>query len=119
MAVRTSGTSVERHRETRAWRASWIRRAASLTPFGLALALWFVARTYVGHALTKPPEVIGLPLGLVAEGLVLAWAALGVLVTWTTASRMAAALAMVFMTLPSMLAIIFTPAIILIMQNLP
>jgi hypothetical protein len=111
--------TMERSGASRPWRASPGRRLASLAPFGLALAIAVLARTYFGVGMGEPPDILGLPLGLVLEGIVLAWAALGALIIWTTGSRAAASLAMVFITLPSMLAIIFTPAVILILQNLP
>lgn len=118
-AMQSSEATIEQPGGIRARRPSVVGRIASLAPFGLALALSLLTKTYVGHALDTPPAIVGLPLGVVMEGLVLAWAALGALIIWTTSSRAATALAMAFMTLPSMLAIIFTPAIILILQTLP
>jgi len=66
----------------------------------------------------KPPDILGIPLGLVGYGLVLAWAALGARVVWTTRSPAMAALAVGITTAPAIVLLIFVPAIILIMQNL-
>ena len=43
---------------------------------------------------------------------------LGALVIWTTGSRVAAALALAFLTLPSMFAMVLGPAALLVLQNL-
>jgi len=58
------------------------------------------------------------PLGVIVGALALAWAALGALIVWTTHSRLAAALSLAFLTVPSMFALILGPAVILIVQNL-
>ena len=119
MVIPGTPATTERSGANRPWRASAGRRIASLAPFGLALALALLARSYFGIGLGSPPDILGVPLGLAIDGLVLAWAALGALIVWTTGSRSAASLALALITLPSMLAIIFTPALILILQHLP
>jgi hypothetical protein len=100
-----------------AWRASGPARLATLAPFFLAVALKLFAPVYFGGPV-NPPEILGIPLGVVVGALTLAWAGLGALIVWTTGSRLAAALALAFLTLPSMFAMILGPAIILILQNL-
>ena len=100
------------------WRAPVGARIASLTPFFLALALQLFAPTYFPPMFSKPPDVMGVPLGAIVGALALAWAAFGALVVWTTHSRLAAGLALAFLTVPSMFAAILGPAVILIMQNL-
>lgn len=101
-----------------AWRAPIAARLASLAPFVLALVVELFAPRFFGPLLEAPPDILGAPLGVIVGALVLAWAALGALVVWTTGSRLACVLALALMTLPSMFAIIFTPAMILILQNL-
>jgi hypothetical protein len=96
-----------------------LMRLASLLPFALAAALHVLAASYFGRGLGRPPEVAGIPLGIVIDALALAWAALAVLVAWRSQSRIAVALVVAFVTLPSMLVILFGPAAILILQNLP
>ncbi len=119
MEIEHPAAAMGRPHGPREWHASPLRRAATLAPFALALALSLLARSYFGIAAAMPPDISGIPLGMVAGGIVLAWAALGALIVWTTGSRTAASLALVFITLPSMLAVIFTPAVILVLQKLP
>ena len=111
-------TAFDGSRNVRPWRSPPLLRAVSLLPFALAIALALLARSYVSGPMA-PPESDGIPLNVVVAGLALAWAAFGTLIVWTTGSRIAASLALVFITLPSMLATILGPAIILILQNLP
>ncbi len=117
MAIRGQAAFVGSE-DVRPWRAPPVLRAVSLLPFGLAIALELLARSYFGGPM-MPPEVAGIPLKIVVTGLELAWAAFGALIVWTAGSRIAASLALVFITLTSMLAIILGPALILILQNLP
>lgn len=100
------------------WRAPAAARIASLAPFFLAVALQLFAPRYFPAMFAEPPAIIGLPLGAVVGALTLAWAAFGALTVWTTHSRLAAALALAFLTVPSMFAVILGPAVVLIMQNL-
>ena len=100
------------------WRASGAAKIASLAPFLVAVALQLFAPVYFAPMLVRPPDILGIPLGVVAGALILAWAALGTLIVWTTHSRLAAAMALAFLTLPSIFALILGPAIILILQNL-
>ncbi|HET9851790.1 MAG TPA: hypothetical protein VFP56_04705 [Candidatus Limnocylindrales bacterium] len=100
------------------WRAPAGARLASLAPFFLAVALQLFAPRYFPPLFAAPPDVMGVPLGVIVGALALAWAAFGALVVWTTHSRVAAALALAFLTLPSMFALLLGPAVVLILQNL-
>ena len=100
------------------WRAPAGARIASLAPFFLAVALQLLAPKYFPPMFAAPPAIMGLPLGAVVGALTLAWAAFGALIVWTTHSRLAAALALAFLTVPSMFALILGPAVVLILQNL-
>ena len=62
--------------------------------------------------MAKPPDIVGLPLGVVVDALTLAWAALGAYVIWTTRSLTLAALALVTATAPAVVILILTPAAI-------
>ena len=96
-----------------------LMRLASLLPFALVAALHVLAGSYFGRGLGRPPEVAGVPLGIVIDALALAWAALAALVAWRSRSRVAVALVVAFVTIPAMLVVVFAPAAILILQNLP
>jgi len=100
------------------WRADGRWRTVSLTPFGLALVLAVFATSYLPGIMAKPPDIVGLPLGVVVDALTLAWAALGAYVILTTRSLTLAALALVTATAPAVVILILTPAAIRIMQNL-
>ena len=103
----------------RSWRAPALLRIATLMPFALALAIPVLAGRSLGGPMYGPPEVMGVPLNVVIAAVVLGWSAFGALVVWTTGSRVAATLAYVFITLPSMFALVLGPALILVLQNLP
>ena len=100
------------------WRADRTWRTLSLIPFGEALLLAVFARSYFPPLLSKPPDIVGIPLGIVLEAIILAWAALGARVIWTTRSQAMATLALVTTTGPAVPLLLLAPALILIMQNL-
>ena len=101
------------------WRAPGPFRLASLAPFMLAILVQVAALgPRVGGPLFEEPTVVGIPIGVGVGALTLGWAALGALVIWTTGSRVAAALALAFLTLPSMFAMVLGPAALLVLQNL-
>lgn len=101
------------------WRAPAPARVASLLPFLVAIAIPVLNGQRLSSPMfTEPPVFAGLPPGIVVGALVIAWAAFGALVIWTTHSRLATTLALAFLTLPSMFAMILGPAIVLILENL-
>jgi len=102
----------------RRWRADSAWRTLSLIPFGEAALLAAFVRDYLPVILGKPPDILGIPFGFVLEGLILAWAALGARVIWTTRSSVMASIALLITTAPAIPILILLPAIILIMQNL-
>ena len=118
MTMRSAGPPA-RPATTGPWRAPAAARLASLLPFLLQGAIQLLD----GPRLSSPMFVertalAGLPLGTIIGTLVLAWAAFGAVVVWTTHSRLATTFALAFVTLPSMFAMILWPAIVLILQNL-
>jgi hypothetical protein len=119
MATQEVPTAIPPTGSAPTWRAPALRRVAALAPFAVALAIPLLATNYFSRGVSKPPDIFGLPLGIVVEGLILGWAALGALLIWTTGSRVAATLAMAFITLPSLIALLLWPAIVLVLQNLP
>ena len=102
----------------KAWRASIALRLVSLTPFAFALVISLVSRRFFDPLFAEAPTVLGIPVGLVVGGGALMWAALGALVVWTARSPLLAMLALLLFTVPSILALILGPALILIVQNL-
>jgi hypothetical protein len=65
-----------------------------------------------------PPEILGIPIGVVADGLALLWMAIGVTGIWEARSPAREVLYHLAFTVPATLAILISPAVILIMQNL-
>ena len=100
------------------WRADSAWRTVSLIPFGEALLLFVFAGSYLPGLASKPPDIAGLPLGLVLEAITLVWAALGARVIWTTRSQAMASIALLATTGPAVPLLLLLPAIISIMQNL-
>src|SRR5262245_42155656 len=69
------------------WSADWITRVLTLTPFAFAAWAYLFARPFLGGDIfSAPPSIVGIPLGLVMEALILLWAALGTWVVWRTGS---------------------------------
>ena len=113
-----SGTPVAPVKTRIPWRADSAWRTLSLLPFVEALLLTIFARTYFGPLVATPPDILGIPFGLVLEVVILAWAALGARVIWTTKSMAMATIALLTTTAPAVPALLLLPAIILIVQNL-
>jgi hypothetical protein len=76
------------------------------------------ANSYLPGILGKPPDIVGLPLGLVIDVLALLWAALGAYLIWTTRSLTVASIALLAATGPAVVVLIFAPAAMRIMVNL-
>ena len=100
------------------WRADSTWRTLSLIPFGEALLLAVFARSYLPPLFSKPPDMLGIPFGFVLEVIILAWAALGARVIWTTKSQAMATLALLTTTAPAVPLLLLLPAIIEIMMNM-
>lgn len=100
------------------WRADRLTRIASLSPFAFAIVLDLFATNYFGGLFVEPPSWLGIPLGLAMQGWILAWAGLGAALVWQTRFPFMATLAFCACTAPSIVGLVFAPAIILIMQNL-
>lgn len=66
----------------------------------------------------KPPEMVGLPAGVLLVTTALALMAIGIEVLRRTSSNRAALLAFVGLTLPSAALVILAPALVLIVENM-
>ena len=92
---------------------------STLAPFALAIYVDLIQRPLSGMGLfAKPPELFGLPGGLVLQWLLIGWAGIGAWVVWTTHSRLKSAVALVLCTTVSLFGIVLLPALVLIWQNL-
>ena len=93
-------------------------RLAAFTPLWVQLVVPLAGPTYFEPMFFHPPEMFGIPLGVVLGAVQMGWMLIGVAIVWNCRSAARDALALVFFTLPSTLAVILAPAIILILQNL-
>jgi hypothetical protein len=90
----------------------------ALSPLIVGLILLLVPARFFDPMFSKPPDILGVPLGFVLLVIAAAWAAIGVAIVWRVRSSIALLLALVLFAAPAMIVVIFGPAIILIMQNL-
>jgi hypothetical protein len=90
---------------------------ASLPFFVIIFAATF-APGYFEPVFENPPEIVGLPAGIVALFLAATWASIAFLAIRETRSGMGIALALLAFTIPSTIVIILTPAVILVVLNL-
>jgi hypothetical protein len=87
-------------------------------PVPLWIALWILAPGFMEPVFLNPPAMLGLPAGVVMITFAGGLAALGWLVARRTRSVRVALGAVTFLTIPALLLIMATPALILIIVNL-
>ena len=95
------------------WRV--VYRAAALLPLWLFLVLFLTGRFNAFFG--RPPDVLGLPLGVVSLGLAFGWMLIGAALVWNARSAALAFFAILLFAFPATFGLIFYPAIILILQN--
>jgi hypothetical protein len=87
-------------------------------PLILWAAVWIVAPGFMDPVFSVPPTVLGFPLGVVLIALAGGLALVGWLVSRRTRSVRVALGAVAFLTIPALLLIVMTPALVLIIFNL-
>jgi hypothetical protein len=90
----------------------------ALIPLWLLIALTVTAPGYMDPVVANPPGIVGLPAGIVVQGLALGWMALGVGVVRATSSNVGWIAAMGLFAMPATAVILLTPPIVLALQNL-
>ena len=108
----------DRRDQRRAWRSPRTLRLLSLTPFAVPTAEVLFVRDYVPALTATPPEIFGVPLGLVLELVLLGWAALGAALVWRAGSARLAQLAVFLFAPTAIVGLLFRPALIRLMQTL-
>jgi hypothetical protein len=88
------------------------------SPLILMAVLLLLARGFLDPLFDNPPGIAGLPAGLVGLFVVAVWASIGLAVAWFTRSVAGVLIGFVLFALPALTAILFLPAVILIIQNL-
>jgi hypothetical protein len=114
--VATFGENAES--PARRYRAGTLSRVVAFLPLWTLIVLLVVSTHTFGGGIAKPPAIVGVPLGVVMEGLALLWMAIGAALIWTARSPLTEVLVHIFFTAPATLFVIFGPAVLLIMQNL-
>ena len=92
--------------------------AIASLPFVLIVVALLVAPGFMEPIFSNPPDILGLPAGIVVLFVAAVWASLAFVVIRAVRSRLGVALAVLVFTIPSIIAIIYLPATILIVQNL-
>ena len=93
-------------------------RLASLTPLWVQIVASLLFQTYFKPMVTGPPEILGIPLGVVIAAIAMVWMLIGTVLVWDQRSPFVAVLALMVFTIPSTLVIVMTPAVVLILLNL-
>ena len=83
--------------------------AVSLLPFALLLALYFVFPAYGSLAFSGRASIVGIPIGMVALGVGLLWAALGVYLASEAETFAEATAAFVTCSLPAAAIVALAP----------
>jgi hypothetical protein len=92
--------------------------AIASLPFVLIVIALLVAPGFMEPIFANPPDILGLPAGVVLLFAVAIWACLAFVVIRAFRSGLGIALAVLVFTVPSIVAILYLPATILIVQNL-
>jgi hypothetical protein len=92
--------------------------AIASLPFVLIVVAQLLAPGFMEPIFANPPDILGLPAGVVLLFAVAIWAALAFVVIRAFRSGLGIALGLLVFTVPSIAAIHYLPATILIVQNL-
>ena len=92
-----------------------IARLIALMPLWL-LVLTALASSDFGVIFTKPPDVVGLPLGVVVESVAALWTLAGLAIVWRARSPIVESLALMVFTIPATVVVGITPALIQIIK---
>ena len=100
-----------------ATRSRTVIKLAAFTPLWL-LVVTAVGSTALSVVFSKPPDILGVPLGVVIDAIALLWMLGGVAIIWRAGSALAESLALMFFTIPATVVVVFAPAAIEMMQTL-
>lgn len=102
----------------RASRFAWKWAVAALAPGVLAIATAMGQRGSIDAILAKPPEAVGLPLGLVILAASATWYTIGLGLIGAASHRAVRLVGVVVFVLPAALAFLMDPPAIFMLQNL-
>jgi hypothetical protein len=90
----------------------------AFTPLWVLVIASLTARSFFPGMVSTPPEIYGIPLGVVVEAIAMVWMLLGVVLIWDARTRWSEMLTLLLFTVPATFIVVFTPAVVLILQNL-
>lgn len=92
--------------------------ALACLPFIVLVIAPLIAPGHMEPIFANPPEILGLPAGMVAVFLIAAWASMAFAVIRAARSSVGVAVGLLMFTTPALIAIVFLPAVILVALNL-
>jgi hypothetical protein len=98
------------------WRSGPFSKFFAFTPLWIRIYGYFAWQTFFPPMFPASGR-FGIPQGVFVDGLVMLWMLIGVYVLWGARSRMVAAAVYLVFTIPATIALLFGPAIVLILQN--
>jgi hypothetical protein len=98
------------------WRSGPFSKFFAFAPLSIRIYGYFAWRTF-SSPMFPATGPFGIPQGVLVDGLVMLWMSIGVYVLWRARSRLVAAFVYLVFTIPATIALIFGPAIVLILQN--
>lgn len=93
-------------------------RLAALTPLWAGALLFLAPIHWYDDFFRKPPDILGVPLGMVMVGLALVLTLIGVAAIWNVRSQLSELLVLLVFTTPATLLIVLGPRLIEALMNL-
>jgi hypothetical protein len=103
---------------SRATRLQRVGYAIAGIPFAMILVAQVLAPGFLEPIFANPPEIVGLPAGIVLLFVAAIWASLAFVVIRANPSGLGIAVGLLVFTVPAILAILYLPSTILIVLNL-
>jgi hypothetical protein len=100
-------------------RAPIATRVTAFTPVLVLIVTTIASRTYSDALFTKPPDILGIPLGAAVDGVAMLWMLIGAALSWDAPSPVVRGLATFVFTLPATILVVLLPALLLMLKNLP
>lgn len=104
-------------RESVEWRASWPSWIFALTPLWVLIIATLASPTSFPPFGGEGPNLLGINLAVIVQGLALCGMLIGLRLAWNTTSRLVESLAYTVFTFPATMVVLFSPAIVVITQN--
>jgi hypothetical protein len=101
----------------RPWRAGPFSIFFAFTPLWIRIYAYFAWQTFSSPMFTDSSGPFGISQRVFVDGLVMLWMLIGVYVLWRARSRLVAGAVYLVFTIPATIAVIFGPAIVLILHN--